>query len=176
MAASVATMDIDATNTTATSGAAHGPGGSGGSGLIVSLHPLVIMNISDHFVRVKSQTGESTPVYGALIGEQSGREVEISNSYELATLPSGDGGAPFFEYNESPLLLLLNPAVPSASRDLPVEVFEPVVDIVEGRPGPQTAFLALQYKIETGEAERIAVDHVAQTTGADATNGSSREF
>ena len=40
-------------------------GGSGGS-VNVSLHPLVIMNISDHFTRVRVQQQEETVPVGAL--------------------------------------------------------------------------------------------------------------
>ena len=35
---------------------------AGGSGSVsVSLHPLVVMNVSDHFTRVKVQTGDPNP-------------------------------------------------------------------------------------------------------------------
>jgi len=53
------------------------------SGLSVSLHPLVIMNISEHWTRTKAQVGCSLKVYGALFGQQQGRTVEIMNSFEL---------------------------------------------------------------------------------------------
>jgi len=50
----------------------------------VSLHPLVIMNISEHWTRVKAQSsGEAKQVIGALIGKQKGRDLEIMNSFEL---------------------------------------------------------------------------------------------
>lgn len=48
------------------------------------LHPLVIMNISEHWTRLKAQEeGKPQPVYGALIGKQKGRNIEIMNSFEL---------------------------------------------------------------------------------------------
>lgn len=66
----------------------------------VSLHPLVIMNISDHCTRARVEQksplrGSSlnhggmwniscSLVFGALLGVQKGRQVEISNSFELA--------------------------------------------------------------------------------------------
>lgn len=49
----------------------------------ISLHPLVIMNISEHWTRLRAQAGEFLQVYGALIGKQKGRNIEIMNSFEL---------------------------------------------------------------------------------------------
>ncbi|KAJ6894946.1 hypothetical protein NC652_028627 [Populus alba x Populus x berolinensis] len=57
---------------------------SSSSGLTFKLHPLVIVNISDHYTRVKSQAngcsdgGSASPpprVYGCVIGVQRGRTV-----------------------------------------------------------------------------------------------------
>ena len=62
------------------------------SGLTFKLHPLVIVNISDHYTRVKSQmqqpsnnsnSNSNDRVYGCVIGVQRGRTVEIFNSFEL---------------------------------------------------------------------------------------------
>lgn len=84
---------------------------SSSSGLTFKLHPLVIVNISDHYTRVKSQMNPpiaaqhrstasaitngadglaSLPprVYGCVIGVQRGRTVEIFNSFELLYDPS----------------------------------------------------------------------------------------
>lgn len=55
---------------------------SSSSGLTFKLHPLVIVNISDHFTRVKSQS-HPRRVVGCVIGVQRGRTVEIFNSFEL---------------------------------------------------------------------------------------------
>ncbi|KAL5004818.1 hypothetical protein ScPMuIL_018274 [Solemya velum] len=49
----------------------------------VSLHPLVIMNISEHWTRVRAQEGRPLQVLGALIGKQKGRTIEVMNSFEL---------------------------------------------------------------------------------------------
>lgn len=73
-----------------------------GSALDIVLHPLVIINVSDHFTRAKvsgvsaagaqdaggSSSRQGPPpgpprVIGALLGEQSGRRVEVFNSFEL---------------------------------------------------------------------------------------------
>lgn len=51
--------------------------------LTASLHPLVIMNISEHWTRLKAQNSEEQQVVGALIGKQEGRNIEIMNSFEL---------------------------------------------------------------------------------------------
>jgi COP9 signalosome complex subunit 6 len=56
-----------------------------GSGqLSISLHPLVIINTSDHWTRSKVQQHQENPrVIGALLGIQTGRQIEIFNSFEL---------------------------------------------------------------------------------------------
>ncbi|KAI8474994.1 MAG: COP9 signalosome subunit 6 [Monoraphidium minutum] len=62
------------------------------SGLEFKLHPLVMINVSDHHTRVKanSPNGAATPVMGCLLGSQSGRAVDISNSFEIEyTLEAG---------------------------------------------------------------------------------------
>jgi COP9 signalosome complex subunit 6 len=41
------------------------------------------MNISEHWTRIRAQEGKAQAVYGALIGKQEGRKVEIFNSFEL---------------------------------------------------------------------------------------------
>ena len=84
---------------------------SSSSGLTFKVHPLVIVNISDHYTRVKSQQQQqqqqqqntaadedssssvsvvtkSPRVYGCVIGVQRGRTVEIFNSFELLYDPS----------------------------------------------------------------------------------------
>lgn len=49
----------------------------------ISLHPLVLMNISEHWTRFRAQEGAARAVYGALIGKQDGRKIEVYNSFEL---------------------------------------------------------------------------------------------
>ncbi|XP_057245318.1 COP9 signalosome complex subunit 6-like [Malurus melanocephalus] len=53
-------------------------GGVTGS-VSVALHPLVILNISDHWIRLRSQEGRNGQVVGALIGRQEGRNIEVMN-------------------------------------------------------------------------------------------------
>jgi len=62
--------------------------------LSLTLHPLVIMNVSDHFTRVRAQStpGESASrIFGVLIGTQHGRNIEIANSFEAKVATSTAG-------------------------------------------------------------------------------------
>ncbi|KAF9336860.1 COP9 signalosome complex subunit 6 [Podila minutissima] len=174
------------------------------SGLHISIHPLTLLNISDHYTRTVIQKTEPGPVHviGALLGIQTGREIEIFNSYELQFNTQADGSIrihdeyfvtkqeqfrqvfPAYDFlgwyttgskpsmidvdvlqqlmvfNESPLFLQLDPnEVSTPARALPITVYESIVDIVDNQPQPM--FIKAAYKVETGEAERIAVDHVA---------------
>jgi COP9 signalosome complex subunit 6 len=53
-------------------------------GLIVALHPLVLIHISDHWTRMKYQNGQENPrVIGVILGTQTGRNVEICTAWEL---------------------------------------------------------------------------------------------
>ncbi|VDN06846.1 unnamed protein product [Thelazia callipaeda] len=65
------------------------------SAVMVTLHPLVIMNISEHATRVKAQNNDSKccEVYGAILGKQSGRHVEMKNSFEVKWSDEGKGYA-----------------------------------------------------------------------------------
>ena len=54
-----------------------------GSGLEFKLHPLVIINISDHFTRCSLNFKENGRVLGCLLGEQTGRVVHITNTFEM---------------------------------------------------------------------------------------------
>eukprot|EP00742_Colponemidia_sp_Colp-10_P002584 GILJ01002760.1.p1 GENE.GILJ01002760.1~~GILJ01002760.1.p1 ORF type:complete len:303 (+),score=34.47 GILJ01002760.1:47-955(+) len=183
------------------------------STLDLLLHPLVIMNISDHHTRVRTQTPAGQQVkriIGALLGVQSGRKVEIFNSFELkydelegdvvleeeflkSRLAQYHQVFPTYEmlgwystgrgvqagdivihkqvgaFNENPLFLLLDPEVVPGRKDLPISIYESVLHVVENTTSFN--FLKVGYKIETVEAERISVDHVAKATPTD-TQGS----
>ncbi|KAF9270529.1 hypothetical protein L218DRAFT_914658 [Marasmius fiardii PR-910] len=180
------------------------------SGLSISLHPLPILNISEHLTRLKFQTNSPSPfVLGALLGQQTGREVEIVNTFELAV--EGDGQnidhgflvtrrdqykqvfpslefigwytvAPqptarhialhseFTGYCSTPLLLLLQPGLKpqntadGTTSDLPFKAYEATFEIRER--SSRSVFVEATYKVETGEAERIAVDWTARGGGS----------
>jgi len=165
----------------------------------VSLHPLVIMNISEHWTRVKAQEGRPVTVYGALIGRQAGRDIELCNSFELdynvidgvvvidrdyyntkeeqfkqvfsdmdflGWYSTGDSPGvqeitvhqQISDINESPLFLQMAPG--AASTDLPVSLYESVIDMVNLQA--RMLFVKLPYTLATEEAERIGLDHVAR--------------
>ncbi|KAG1473937.1 hypothetical protein G6F56_000656 [Rhizopus delemar] len=177
------------------------------SGLSISVHPLVLLNISDHYTRTKLQyptVVENGRVFGALLASQSGRDIDIVNSFELfyrtvenesetldkpfllykleqlkQVFPALDfmgwytiGAQPteldlklheqFLTVNESSLFLQLNPAaLTNGTKQFPIDIYEPIMDMAEGGH-TRLAFIKASYKLETGEAERIAVDHVAK--------------
>jgi COP9 signalosome complex subunit 6 len=60
--------------------------------------------------------------------------------------------------NESPVLLKLDPF--GKQTDLPVSVYESVIDIIKGEV--TMLFIELEYTLATEEAERIGVDHIAK--------------
>ena len=60
--------------------------------------------------------------------------------------------------NESPVLLKLDPF--GKHTDLPVSVYESIIDIIHG--DVTMLFIELEYTLATEEAERIGVDHIAK--------------
>merc|ERR1712137_41018 len=76
-------------------------------------------------------------------------------------------------FNESPVYLLMDNVRASVSKELPLQIFESQVRIVNNQP--EIKFCDVPYKIETLEAERIAVDHIAHSasTTADDASGSA---
>ena len=162
--------------------------GTAGS-VSVSLHPLVIMNVAEQWTRCKVQNGGPLKIFGALIGKQKGRNVEVMNSFELDVVTVdgkvimdrdyynekegqfkqvfsemdflgwySTGEAPteddisfhkqICEVNESPLFLQLNP-ISKKPSDLPISVFESVIDIVGGET--RMLFVKLGYSLATEE-------------------------
>ncbi|KYR01770.1 Mov34/MPN/PAD-1 family protein [Tieghemostelium lacteum] len=179
---------------------------SNNSGLSIDLHPLCIINISDHYTRVKVESGSSnTRVIGVIQGIQNGRNVEIFNSFELVyTMVDGAMVLDFgylkqkqeqfkkvfptydllgwystgnkvtkddllihkqiLELNESPLYLMLDTVAVAlqTTKDLPIVIYESELHIINDVP--TTLFVKSPYKIQTGEAERIGVNHIAKVT------------
>ncbi|KAI9332260.1 COP9 signalosome complex subunit 6-like protein [Pilaira anomala] len=180
------------------------------SGLSISVHPLVLLNISDHYTRTKLQTPaaiENGRMYGALLASQSGRDIDIINSFDLPLSVDGKedvqldkqfllykleqlkqvfptldfmgwyslGSTPteadlklheqFLQVSESALFLQMDPnALSGGEREFPVDIYESVIDMVDG--STRLVFIKSTYKVETGEAECIAVDHVAKPSSS----------
>ena len=173
----------------------------------VKLHPLVLINISDHYTREKVKGGDKgRRVYGVLFGVQDGMVADVCESYEMVyTIDKATGKVDFDEkflegktdqisqifpnfeilgwystgpvaqpedllthkaitaVNENPLYLLLNPGELSGDGEtLPVSMFETQMKEKEG--DINAIFVNVDYKINAGESERVAVDHVAQVT------------
>lgn len=71
----------------------------GAARLDVHLHPLVLINMSDHVVRAKvSPAPGADRILGALIGQQEGRRVDLHNSFELLVEGEGEGRALELEF------------------------------------------------------------------------------
>ncbi|KAJ7071509.1 maintenance of mitochondrial structure and function-domain-containing protein [Mycena amicta] len=180
------------------------------TGLTLSLHPLPILNISEHLTRRKLQTNSSSPfILGALLGTQNGREVEIVNTFELAVEDGGelvDHGflvsrrdqykqvfpslefigwytvaqrptarhialhEQFTGYCSTPLLLTLQPAMSLVTssdvnaQNLPFKAYEPTIELRDRKS--RSVFIEVPFSVETGEAERIAVDWTARGGGS----------
>jgi COP9 signalosome complex subunit 6 len=66
-------------------------------------------------------------------------------------------------YNENPLFLQITPDSVTHGKELPVVVYECITEIVNNQS--QSLFIRCPYRIETGEAERVAVDHAAKPSG-----------
>ncbi|KAF9535487.1 COP9 signalosome subunit 6 [Crepidotus variabilis] len=181
------------------------------SGLSLSLHPLPILNISEHLTRLKLQQNNPDPfVLGALLGTQNGREVEIVNTFELAVVeedpnlvdheflvsrrdqykqvfpslefigwytvtakPTAKHIAfheQFTTHCSTPLLLILQPSLALVSstdvnaQTLPFKAYEPSIEMKERTS--RSVYMEVSYNVETGEAERIAVDWTARGGGS----------
>jgi len=183
------------------------------TGLDVHLHPLVLINISDHVVRFK-HTGQTQRVLGAMIGAQEGRRVDVHNSFELLVSGMASDADPGFDLdffksrlaqymevfpkyeflgwysvgtcpqesdkplhkkmqevsaNETPFVLLLDStklgeAGATQSEELPVKVWDSSTQLDQGVL--KFVWNDVPYAIDTLEAERIAVNHVAKSATA----------
>ncbi|KAK4688504.1 COP9 signalosome complex subunit 6, partial [Tremellales sp. Uapishka_1] len=192
---------------------------SGGvsSGLTIKLHPLPLLNISEHHTRSRFVAPSPPKLIGALLGTLSNREVSIVNTFELTfASPSQDVDMfdasvghnsqvdnEFFETRkeqfkqvfpslevvgwysvgkepssedidlhrqfantvDTPIFLLFDSVPPPQSPALPINIYESFLD--PSGEGGEENFVALDFGIETGEAERIAVDGVSKGTSGD---------
>ena len=67
------------------------------SGLTVSLHPLILLTISDYITR-HTLRRRPRPIVGALLGQQNGRSITLEHAFECETIegrsPSAAGDGP----------------------------------------------------------------------------------
>ncbi|KAB5592628.1 COP9 signalosome complex subunit 6 [Ceratobasidium theobromae] len=98
--------------------------------------------------------------------------LEFLGWYTYAPVPSQlhvDLSEQFSSYSSSPLLLMLTPTSKEASgsqlETLPILAFEPTIEIKDRKS--RTVFAEVSWKIQTGEAERIAVDWTARGGGGE---------
>ncbi|RVE49422.1 hypothetical protein evm_005934 [Chilo suppressalis] len=140
--------------TTATSGS-----------VTVSLHPLVIMNVSEHWTRLRAQEGSPQTEEQF---KQVFSDMDFLGWYTTGETPTERDIAvhrQICDINECPVMLMLNPAGRNGEQ-LPVVLYESVIDVVNGRA---TMLLApLTYTLAAEEAERIGVDHVARVSSGEA--------
>lgn len=106
------------------------------------------------------------------IDKQVFPSLEFIGWYTVAPFPTSIHigiQAQFTNYTSSPLLLILQPAGLAAAgiggkgegnQSLPLSLYEPTVEIHERVS--RNMLLQVEYKVETGEAERIAVDWSAK--------------
>ena len=83
----------------------------------------------------------------------------------------------FTVYSATPLLLMLQPAHKLASADptaqsLPFKAYEPSMDMRGGKT--RSVFIEASFNVETGEAERIAVDWTAKGGASGTSRKSTR--
>ena len=67
--------------------------------------------------------------------------------------------------------LLMEAPPPPPSPQLPVTLYESLMDIVDGKP--RVVFSQVSYNLATEEAERVGVDHIAKETVATGTHTSA---
>lgn len=78
-------------------------------------------------------------------------------------------------YSSTPLLLLLQPntshsiSADVTAQNLPLKAYEPTIEMRERKS--RSVFIETPFNVQTGEAERIAVDWTAKGGGS----GTSRE-
>ena len=65
------------------------------------------------------------------------------------------------QINESAIYLQLDPAgIAGGTKEFPVKIYESTMDMIDEQV--RLVFVKAPYQIETNEAERVAVDHVAK--------------
>ncbi|KRY58924.1 Mitochondrial intermediate peptidase [Trichinella britovi] len=147
-----------------------------GASVEITLRPEVILHLSDHFTRERvNGRNEHFQVYGALMGKQSGRFIEVIRSFPvtIGSIYKDEifvgwyviTGLNYFNeldhqmhnvsmiVNENPIILRFNP-FDNLTRVLPIEFYE-------SNPA-MTEFVLLSYSIVYQKNEMICIAHVSE--------------
>ncbi|KAF4695022.1 COP9 signalosome complex subunit 6 [Perkinsus olseni] len=120
----------------------------------VKVHPLALLNISDHVTRVCYSDQSVGAVKGLLIGYSDGADITITNSFQCVT----DELSPLVVRSDNESAWLSK-----ESETLPIQAFERGVD---------GSFIELNVRIcMDDEAENIAVGHVTKNAKQASTAG-----
>ena len=65
-------------------------------------------------------------------------------------------------YNEAPLFLLMNSAPAADAKQLPLSIYEAEMHMIHD--APTQIFVEIPFKLETAQAERVAVDQITKIT------------
>eukprot|EP00761_Pharyngomonas_kirbyi_P013253 gb/GECH01013280.1/.p1 GENE.gb/GECH01013280.1/~~gb/GECH01013280.1/.p1 ORF type:complete len:312 (+),score=78.34 gb/GECH01013280.1/:1-936(+) len=189
------------------------------SGLKIYLHPLVILNISDHHTRVKMRDGlggtkdkDGYRIVGILLGTQDGPNIHLRTSFEVPSViedgtikmeteyiekkssqykevfpdyeilgwystgtcvSEGDTKTQkeLMNFNENPLFLLCGTDLDSRPRDLPITIYEGIVNL--SGDTANIMFAKTNYDIDTEESERVSTENIANVRDSAETSGSS---
>ncbi|KAE8220281.1 hypothetical protein CF319_g6167 [Tilletia indica] len=75
-------------------GSSSAAAGTGGGATNLAIHPLPILNMSEHLTRFQMQTeNKDIAVYGILLGTQQGRDIELHNSFEIVLVDNKASGS-----------------------------------------------------------------------------------
>lgn len=122
-------------------------------------------------------TQQSLQIDLAYIDKQVFPTLDVIGWYSIGKEPSSDDvslHAQFVSSIETPIFLLFDPSPASDSQALPLKIYESAtVTDTTGETSEEGKFVELEYGIETGEAERIAVDGVAKGGTGEEDTGTS---
>jgi len=74
-------------------------------------------------------------------------------------------------FNESPLLVIVDPNITADSKELPIKMLEAVMQVIGETP--TMIFVDVDFQIDTVEPERITIDHIVKGGGARSVRESS---
>jgi COP9 signalosome complex subunit 6 len=73
----------------------------------ISLHPLVLMNISDHYTRLFAESSVKSRIFGVLVGSIMDRNIHIQNSFECPGIETESSYQLDLEFIEKRLAMVM---------------------------------------------------------------------